>query len=153
MRGAWGDPANGYALLDYAGGEKSNSKDSLGDLLEPQSPLLIGVSSFSASPWADRTVAPVINSGVVVAKWRSGSPFVVRGVRGCRTLVELTFYAAYVPYEEGWTGDGIVLICNALKFSRCMLPSSCMPAFFNITGKAHWQCEGAITLTDEFHLR
>jgi hypothetical protein len=127
VRGAWADPANGYALLDYAGGGKSNSADSLGDRLEPQSPLLTGVSSFTASPWGDRTIAPVINDGVVVARWRGGTPLLVRGVRGGRTLVELTFYAAYVTGGWGWTGDGIVLIRNALKYSRCMLSSFCTP--------------------------
>ncbi len=145
VHGVWADPANGYALLDYASGVWSNSADSLGELLEPQSPLLTGVASFSASPSGDRTVAPVVNSGVVVAQWRSGSPFVVRGVRGGRTLVELTFYAAYVTGGRGWTGDGMVLIRNALKYSRCMLPSSCWPGFFNLTGKA--QRKGVIALT------
>jgi hypothetical protein len=121
VQGAWRNLTNGYALLDYSMGVWSNSADSLGDRLEPTSPLLTGVASFSASPFADRTIGSVISGGVVVAKWSSGSPFVVRGVRGSRTLVELTFYAAYVDIYRGWSGDGMVLIRNALKYSRCML--------------------------------
>jgi hypothetical protein len=144
VRGAWAEPANGYALLNYATSGKSNSADSLGDLLEPQSPLLTSVSSFAASPWGDRTIGTVINGGVVVAKWSGGTPFLVRGVRGGRTLVELTFYAAYVTGGWGWTGDGMLLIRNALKYSRCMLSSSCMPGYFTLTGKA--QRRGTIVL-------
>jgi hypothetical protein len=142
VQGAWKSPANGYAILDYASCTKLDSADSLGNKLEPQSPLLTGVSSLSASPWGNRTSAPIINGGVVVAKWSSGAPLVVRGVRGDRTLVELTMYAAYVP---GWTGDGVVLMRNALKYSRCMLSSSsCGPGFY--TSGTEW-CLDMISFT------
>jgi hypothetical protein len=121
VRGAWRDPRNGYALLDYAACHWDNSAGSLGKILEPESPLLTGVSSFVAAPWGDKTVASsVINGGVVVAEWGSGSPLVVRGVRGNRTLVEITFYAAYLASGWGWTGDGVAMVYNALKFSRCI---------------------------------
>ena len=138
VQGAWGNPANSYALLNYTSAVWTNTADSLGDLTEPSSPLLTGVASFTASPWGDRTVGSVINNGVVVAKWRSGTPFVVRGVRGSRTLVEITFYAAYVPGGWGWTGDGMVLLRNALKYSRCMIPCTPGPGYFTSTGNCSY---------------
>jgi hypothetical protein len=46
VHGAWRDPRNGYALLDYASSTWNNYPDSLGKILEPESPLLTGVSSL-----------------------------------------------------------------------------------------------------------
>ncbi len=135
VQGAWGNHANGYALLDYTSCVSNNqrvSNDSLGDLLEPQSPLLAGVASFSAY-LGEKTTASIINGGVVVAKWKSGPPLVVRGARRGRTLVELTFYAPSNEAMSGyWSGDGAVLMRNALKYSRCML---CGPGTY-LTGEA-----------------
>ena len=135
VQGAWRNPANGYALLDYASCVANNQRatnESLGDLLEPQSPLLAGVNSFSAY-LGDKTTASIINGGVVVAKWMSGPPLVVRGTRSRRSLVELTFFAPSNDAMWGyWSGDGAVLMRNALKYSRCML---CGPGTY-LTGEA-----------------
>jgi hypothetical protein len=121
VRGAYANISNGYALMDYSLGSSNNPRDSLGDLLEPQSPLLLGVASFSAY-WGDRSTSPVISGrGVVVARWRYGNPLVVRGRRGNRTLVELTLYPPSNEAMNGyWTGDGGALMRNALKYSRCI---------------------------------
>ncbi len=133
VRGAWRDPRNGYALLDYTACFWDNNAGSLGKILEPESPLLTGVSSFVAAPWGDKTVASsVINGGVVVAEWSSGSPLVLRGVRGNRTLVEITFYAAYLTSGWGWAGDGVAMVRNALKFSRCI---GCRPKSYVLAGQ------------------
>ncbi len=128
LLGVFGTASNGYALLDYASGNSISSSDSLGDLLEPQSPLLTGVTSFWA---ASRSTAPVINgTGIVVARWRGGGqePLVLRGKRGGRTLVELNFWPV-----SSWTGDGAALMRNALKYSRCM---PCRPGTFSVGGEA-----------------
>jgi hypothetical protein len=136
VHGAWRDPQNGYALLDYTSTYWSNSADSLGAILEPDSPLLKDVYSLSASPYGDRTVAysgSVINGGVVVAKWGiGGTPLLLRGVRGNRMLVELTFYAVYVSSRQIWPGDGLKLLRNALKFSRCI---ACQPGSYPTEGE------------------
>ncbi len=63
VRGTWGNPVNGYALLDYASGVWNNSGDSFGDLLEPQRPLVTGVVSLSASPYGTRTMPPLSIAG------------------------------------------------------------------------------------------
>ncbi len=131
LRGAYGTPANGYALLTYAQGSAVNPSDTLGQVLEPQSPLMYGVTSLAATQ-AWRSTAPiVVGRGVVVARWGGGGqePLVMRGTRGDRTLVELNFW----PVSRWWTGDGAALMRNALKWSRCM---QCGPGTFANIGPA-----------------
>jgi hypothetical protein len=132
--GAYGTPANGYTILDYISGNVTSTSESLGDLLEPQSPLLKEVVSLSAL-LAYRSTALVINGGIVVAQWGGGGrvPLVVRGERGNRTLVALNFFPASSSVNPAlWTGDGAALMRNALKFSRCML---CQAGTFSIPGE------------------
>jgi hypothetical protein len=121
LQGAYGNASNGYALLDYALGTSANTADSLGEVLEPDSPLMSGVKFFSAV-LGDRSTSPAIGGrGVVVARWGSGTPLVVRGTRGSRTLVELTLYPPSSSAMGGyWSGDGAALMRNALKYSRCL---------------------------------
>ena len=137
LQGVYGMAANGYSLLDYSLGEAVYNSDSLGDLLEPQSPLLTGVTSFSASQ-SYRSTAPIVSGrGVVVARWRGGmQPLLLRGARGNRTLVELNFApASSRAYSQLWTGDGAALMRNALKFSRCIFCGNedcALSGFFNV---------------------
>jgi hypothetical protein len=123
LRGTFGTAANGYTLLDYASGSFSIGSDSLGELLEPKSPLLTGVATLAASETAKSAAPGISGRAVVVARWRVGrEPLVVRGVRGGRTLVELNFWPPSTSSWSGsWTGDGAALLRNALKYSRCML--------------------------------
>ncbi len=118
LQGAYGAVGGGYALLDYAQGSSTDPvADSLGDVLEQQSPLMAGVASLAVQD--GRSTAPVIagRGAVVVARWRGGGqePLVVRGARGNRTLVELNIFPPVCT-----TGDGVALLRNALKYSRCM---------------------------------
>jgi hypothetical protein len=123
LQGAYGTPGNGYALLDYAQGAVADTSDSLGDVLEPLSPLMAGVASLSATA-AYRSTAPLIaGRAVEVARWRSSAaPLVLRGMRGNRTLVELNFIPTPWSFAENgyWVGDGASLMRNALKYSRCL---------------------------------
>ena len=134
LQGAYGAAANGYALMDYASGGYVVPSDSLGDVLEPQSPLMAGVASLAATH-AYRSTAPVIaGRGVVVARWGGGGrePLVLRGQRGNRTLVELNFLPVSSNFFSAWwTGDGALLLRNALKYSRCM---PCGPGTFAAAG-------------------
>jgi hypothetical protein len=136
LKGAYGTPANGYALFDNTFGDLTSTADSLGDLLEPQSPLLTDVDTLAALV-AYRSTAPVINSGAVVARWRGGGrePLVVRGVRGNRTLVELNLFPVSSSINLAlWTGDGTALMRNALKYSRCM---PCRAGTYSVAGEHH----------------
>jgi hypothetical protein len=121
LQGAYGAVSRGYALMDYTQGNGIHPTDSLGDVLEEQSPLMRGVTSFSML-FADRSTAPVVaGRGVVVARWRNGDPLVLRGTRGNRTLVELNFFPPSSSVDSRyWIGDGAALLRNGLKYSRCM---------------------------------
>jgi hypothetical protein len=134
LRGAYGTVTNGYALMNYAQGGFIYPSDALGEVKEPQSPLMAGVASLSAGE-AYRSTAPVISGrGVVVARWRGGGqePLVTRGTRGNRTLVELNFYPPSSSARSPlWSGDGAALMRNAIKYSRCML---CEPGTFAAAG-------------------
>jgi hypothetical protein len=131
LQGAYGALANGYALFDYAQGDSRGPPDSLGEVIEPGSPLMAGVAFLSVESEAYRTTAPVVaGRGVVVARWRGGGqePLVVRGAKGARTLVELNLWpVSSRGYPPAWTGDGAALLRNALKYSRCM---PCGPGTF-----------------------
>jgi hypothetical protein len=146
LKGAYGTPSNGYALLDYANGSYSYPADTLGDVMEPQSPLMVGVTSLSALHAYRSTSSVISGRGVVVARWRGGGqePLVVRGTRGNRTLVELNFFPgsidAYV--SSGWTGDGALLMRNALKYSRCMANGSGTSSTAGALGKGRARAEG-----------
>ena len=143
LLGAYGTLANGYALFDNAQGYHGGPSDSLGEVLEPQSPLMAGVTSLSVASEAYRSTAPVVaGRGVVVARWRGGGqePLVVRGARGSRTLVELNFWpVSSRGYLPSWTGDGAALLRNAIKYSRCM---PCVPGTFVAAGKEGGQGNG-----------
>jgi hypothetical protein len=143
LRGAYGTPSNGYALLNYASGDRFGLLASqLGTVYEAQSPLMTGVSSFASQGYC--STAPIISGrAVVVATWSGGQPLVLRGQRGNRTLVELNFYPASKASDYlGWTGDGAALLRNALKYSRCM-PVQCKPGEFMGAGKEQKQPPGA----------
>ncbi len=124
LQGAYGAPANGYALLNHSQGGFYYLADSLGAVLEPSSPLMTGVVSLAAQI-AIRSTAPVIGGrGVVVVRWGGAGqePLVVRGRRGNRTLVEINFWPVSSSVNsDWWTGDGAVLMRNGLKYSRCIL--------------------------------
>ncbi len=120
--GTYSASGGGYALLDYASGNATSPSDSLGDVLEPQSPLMSGVTSLAAtSAWRSTAGVAAGREATVVARWGGGAPLVLRGARGDRTLVELNFYPpSGSAYPGGWTGDGAALLRNGLKYSRCM---------------------------------
>jgi hypothetical protein len=136
LQGKFGNASNGYSLLDYSQGDASCDANTLGELVEPQSPLLAGVTSLSMDDGCWSTAPVVENRSVIVAKWNSGDPLVLRGVRGNRTLVELNLYPVSSQVESDfWTGDGAALLRNALKFSRC---TSCGPGPCPTAGEAEF---------------
>ena len=105
-----------YMLLDNSGGFSGND-DSLGTIFEPSSPLLAGVSSLSAG-WAYQSTGGLANGGITVAEWNdSGEPLVIRGEIGNRQRVDLNFYPISSEINSNfWTGDGFILMANALLY-------------------------------------
>jgi hypothetical protein len=148
LQGAYGSAGNGYALLDYAQGVEEGSPSSGLNVLEPQSPLMVGVASLSAIEAWHSTAPPIAGLAVVVARWQGGGqePLVLRGMRGERTLVELNLHPpSSSAYSQGWTGDGAKLMRNTLKYSRCLRCGSGRYAAagddFGVLGHlTAWQC-------------
>ena len=91
--------------------------DSLGDLLEPLSPLLKDVVTLVEPGGYHGAVGATKNGGIVVARWASGAPLVVRGTIDGRNRADLNLFP--VSADEGsdhWTGNGAELIRNALLY-------------------------------------
>ena len=118
LRGRFGNLSNGYMLIDGSAGNNGTAA-ALGDVLEPESPILTGVSAISAiQSW--RSMGAITNGGVVVARWGSSQPLVVRGLREGRNLVALNMFPASSSVSSAWwTGDGAALMRNSLLFSVC----------------------------------
>ncbi len=127
LKGAYGTASNGYSLTEYTqgGGCVANwcPSNSLGDVLEPESPLMLGVGALSSTTAYFSTAPMLFGRAVVVARWRGDGqePLILRGTRGNRTLVELNFYPpSSSAHPDLWNGDGALLLRNGLKYSRCM---------------------------------
>ena len=124
LQGRFGTASNGYMLIDGSVGVQDEMAydvviNSLGTVLEPQSPLMTDVSVFSEY-FDYKSAGAVINGGVVVARWisRSGRPLIVRGSRAGRPLVALNMYPVSSRYSSFfWNGDGAALMRNALLYS------------------------------------
>ncbi len=119
MGGTFGFLQNGYKLITSTGSSETGTYGSLGTVAEPTSPIMAGVNSLNASDaWRSNVDDTAISIGsVVVAYWGQGQPMVIRGKKNDRNLVTLN---VYIPTGLGtWTGDGMLLIRNALLFSAC----------------------------------
>lgn len=109
IQGRFGDPAMGYLLIAPLAQEQP--MDALGNIAEPNSPLMTGVTTLNAMQ-AYRSPGGPINGGVVVASWGNGAPLVVRGVVKGRNRVDLNFF----PPPTYVTGNHAELVRNALLF-------------------------------------
>jgi hypothetical protein len=115
VTGRFGTVSNGYMLMTPATVTKGT--ESLGMLVEPQSPLLMGVTRLTGNQ-AWRGTQALANGATVVAKWSSGSNLVVRGTIKGRPRADLNL----LPLENGGaqpqalSGDLAILVRNALLF-------------------------------------
>jgi len=108
IQGRFGDVTQGYMLINPNNGYFSNA-ESIGQVAEPQSPLMVGVSSISA--WFGTNGEP-INGGVAVARYVTSAPLVVRGVVKGRNRADLNLY----PPSAFCQGNCVELVRNALLF-------------------------------------
>ena len=118
LQGRFGTAANGYMLMD---GTRTTyitpNGDSLGSVLEPNSPLMVNVNSFSVQ-WANLNPGSTVNGGVIVAKYASGPPLVVRGSKNGRNMVALNFWPPSLDATgKAWVGNGTALMLNAVLYS------------------------------------
>lgn len=116
-----GEYADKYALLPRAMPSKLDVV--LGEVLEPASPLLAGVSKLdcvkpNAFTFCEHLSGAPIHGGVVVARWSDGSPLVLRRDFNGSRVVELNFFAGSSSASGAWdpASDGAVLIKNALSY-------------------------------------
>lgn len=98
----------------------SGAPDALGEVLEPDSPLVQEVSTWSVSTpirFSGATLAP---TSAVVAEWASGAPLIVRGVVDGRARVDLNLFPPSDDTDPtyGWDGDGVALLKNALLYGE-----------------------------------
>ena len=114
--GRFGAAQNGYILLQPMGPQAINNAASLGQVSEPNSPLMAGVNTLSAAG-ARRGPGPVVNNGVVVAYWNDNTPMIIRGVVQGRSRVDLNIYpVSSAVLGTSWTGDGTAIFKNALLY-------------------------------------
>ena len=114
IAGRFGTVGNGYMLIQPAGQDQPN--DTLGQILEQNSPLVAGVTKLSAQA-AYRSSGAVVNGGVVVAQWASGKPLIVRGVVKGRNRADVNMYPpSSKSRADFWSGDGTRIMRNALLY-------------------------------------
>lgn len=106
--------AQDYMLIDPAG--QQSPSDSLGQFEEPDSPLVRDVNSLTATS-AYRSSGGPINGGIVVARWASSAPLIVRGVVDGRNRVDINLYPPSIDVRDDfWDGDGDIIMRNALLY-------------------------------------
>jgi LruC domain-containing protein len=111
-----GEFGRAFTLIATNGGYAYQSNGALGAVLEPTSPLLVGVRSFVA-PGAYYSTGALRPGAVVVARWNFGVPLLVRGVANGRNRADLNFYPAPSTVSPGyWSGDGYLMMANALDY-------------------------------------
>ena len=113
LLGRW--MSDNYHLIDPTGQEEPPEPMNM-QIIDPNSPLVVGVSTLSADQGYRSTGGP-INGGVVVATWGSGAPLIVTGTHGGRKLVALNFTPeSHDTLPFLWIGDGTTIMVNALNY-------------------------------------
>ena len=117
IAGRFGALENGYRLMQMTSSVDC-AGDSLGAVSEPDSPLLVGVTSLDTAYDMCQSLNGLANGGIAVASWaRSGRALIVRGTRNSRPLVELNLFPPSADAYGGyWRGDGTAVIRNALVY-------------------------------------
>ncbi len=111
--GRWA--SDNYKLI-ATGGQGGGNEVAALQIVEPLNPLAAGVTTLTSTA-GFRSSGAAINGGVVVIKWGSGAPLVVRGVKNGRALAELNFYPPSVAVRaDFWAGHGARLMANALQY-------------------------------------
>jgi len=100
--------AEGYVMLGF--GNPNPNTAPLGEIVEPNSPLMAGVEVLSTTTHCDGK--PLWDAKVVAKFETSGDPVVVRGMVKGRSRVDINIY----PLKSGYAGNGIELIRNALFY-------------------------------------
>lgn len=100
--------AEGYVMLGY--GNPNPNPDPIGEILEPNSPLMVGVEVLTVNTHCDGK--PLGEAKTVATFAKSGDPIVVRGTVKGRSRVDINLFPLKTTYE----GNGLELIRNALFY-------------------------------------
>lgn len=124
IEGRW--MTGGYTLMENTQSQiNPNMNQGLGTVNEPNSPLMANVNAFTAVTGFRCPADPKLGA-TVVAEWTKVNPndpnevpvpLVIRGTVNGRNRVDLNFYPPRgAVFGNGWSGDGLALIRNALLF-------------------------------------
>jgi hypothetical protein len=91
-------------------GDINPNADTLGEVHEPQNPVLVGVTDIPTI--AHCAGAPAPGATVVASMASSGDPLIVRGSVDGRQRVDLNL----IPIGAGWNGDVKRLVQNAMQY-------------------------------------
>jgi len=116
LQGRWA--SGGYELIQPQPQENSGVSSPL-IINEPSSPLVIGVTSLTATSAYRNMAGAIINGGTVVARWGDSTPLIVRGVKGMGKLVALNMFPPsnqVLSCGQCWVGSGAEILRNALMY-------------------------------------
>lgn len=107
--------SQGYNLINGSGQTQPSEASAL-QILDAQSPLVVGVTTLTATS-GYKSTGGVVNGGTAVANWGSGAPLIVKGVKNGRNRAELNFYPpSSTVRNDFWAGDGAKIMKNALIY-------------------------------------
>ncbi len=107
---------DGYSLINVGTVDQAFPADSLGLVSEPQSLLMTGVTTLSATMSA-RCLGGAKAGATTVASWGLGPPLIVRGTVNGKNRVDLNLFPPSDDAASGlWIGDGAKILKNALFF-------------------------------------
>jgi len=113
ISGKW--TAQGYNLIQQSPQSGGNESSPL-QIVDAMSPLVVGVSTLTTSS-GYKSPGGAVNGGIVVAKWGSGAPLIVRGVKNGRNRAEINMYPPSATVRNDfWSGDGAKIMKNALTY-------------------------------------
>jgi len=108
----------GYGLIGFYLGQRAGPA-SLGDILEPDHPLMEAVSTFVGGGYSGRPDTGSIAQGTLVARWSDGTPLLVAGNVGGTPRADLGFFPVSSDIRSDFwdrNTDGAQMMRNALVF-------------------------------------
>jgi hypothetical protein len=125
----------GYGLIGFYNGQRSGPA-SLGTIVEPDHPLMEGVSTFMGGGYGGRPATSTIAQGTLVASWSDGTPLLVAGDVGGVPRADIGFFPTSSDIRpDFWdrNTDGAQMMRNGLVFVGVAPLSKRLPVNVNKT--------------------
>ena len=136
LAGRWQDPQGGYIAIPQGGGFTTNTTVSIGEVPDPEHPIMDGVESFindvgigtngPFGAWRPTNTALTAGS-TLVARYTDGKTLIA--VAPNPRVVELGFHPVSSAVNDGYwneTTDGGLIMANALLFAAGLTGSDCV---------------------------